>query len=114
MNKSPTGTGQAAESAVAEYLRGSGYSVLERNWRTRYCEIDIICQKDKIVYFVEVKYRAQQKQGSGFDYITASKLKQMHFAAEMWIAKNEWSGPSQLMAAEVSGPACEQIELVEI
>jgi len=95
--------GRQAEAVAADYLRRQGFRIVERNWRTRWCEIDIIAAKDKSVYFVEVKYRQSARQGSGLEYITAKKLKQMRFAAEAWVRQHEWRGEYQLAAVEVSG-----------
>ena len=47
--------GNAGEDRACEYLVENGYSVIERNWRTRTGEIDIIAQKDEFLVFVEVK-----------------------------------------------------------
>ncbi|HET9850633.1 MAG TPA: YraN family protein [Candidatus Saccharimonadales bacterium] len=99
---SPTSLGKAAEEATAEYLRKGSYEILELNWRRRTCEIDVIAKKDEIIYFVEVKYRTAASQGSGLDYITPKKLKQMRFAANFWVAENNWPGDYRLMAAEVA------------
>jgi Holliday junction resolvase-like predicted endonuclease len=96
--------GREAEAAAAEYLKKQGYAIVERNWRTKFCEIDIIAQRDKAVYFCEVKYRQSDRQGSGLDYITPKKLVQMRFAAEAWVHLTGWKGEYQLAAVEVSGP----------
>jgi Holliday junction resolvase-like predicted endonuclease len=96
--------GREAESAAAEYLKKHGYKILVQNWRTRYCEIDIVAQKANCAYFVEVKYRRTSRQGTGLDYITAKKLSQMRFAAEMWVQENRWKGQYRLAAIEVSDP----------
>jgi ribonuclease HII len=95
--------GRKAESVAAEYLKQRGLKVVERNWRTRWCEIDLVATQKKCVYFVEVKYRRNDNQGSGFEYITGKKLDQMHFAAESWIRDHDWDGESQLAAIEVGG-----------
>lgn len=100
-------TGHDAEKAAAEYLRQQGYKVLELNWKTKYCEIDIVAQKNKTIYFTEVKYRKSTAFGSGFDYITAKKLQQMTFAAEMWISNHDWPGDYQLAAIELNGSTYE-------
>lgn len=109
-----TEQGRLAETAVAEHLQGLGYKILARNWRTRRCEIDLVAQKQKVIYFVEVKYRAAFAQGEGLEYITAKKLKQMNFAAEVWTADNNWSGDYRLLAASASGPKVEHVEIIEI
>lgn len=109
-----TEQGQKAEAAVADLLAESGFEIIDRNWKTRVCEIDIIAEKDKIVYFVEVKYRSSQAQGGGFDYVASRKLRKMSFAADVWKQVYNWSGDYRLMAAAVSGSDCEEIELIEI
>jgi uncharacterized protein (TIGR00252 family) len=98
---STTSTGREAESLVASALTNEGHKIVAMNWRTRWCEIDIISTKQRIVYFTEVKYRKSATWGGGLDYISSKKLEQMQFAAEMWIAVNRWSGEVQLKAAEV-------------
>ena len=98
-----TRTGKNEESAAAEYLRQQGYIVKDQNWRTRWCEIDIVAEKAGTVFFVEVKYREFTDHGSGLDYITPKKLQQMRFAAELLIATQKWGGSSELAAIEVTG-----------
>lgn len=95
--------GREAEAAAAKYLKENGYKILAQNWRTRWCEIDIVAEKNKRVCFVEVKYRQSDKQGSGLDYITPPKIKQMKFAAELWVQDNNWTGDYTLAAIEISG-----------
>lgn len=95
--------GHDAEKVAADYLERQGYAIRALNWKTRYCEVDIIAEKNKTIYFVEVKYRKNANQGTGFDYITVKKLKQMAFAAEFWVQEHNWRGDYQLAAIEVQG-----------
>jgi uncharacterized protein (TIGR00252 family) len=104
---STTTTGRRAETAAANYLERQGYHVTARNWRTRWCEIDLVATKADTVILVEVKYRRRSLWGSGLDYITTTKYKQMSFAAEFWLATHEWTGLCHLAAIEVSGPQYE-------
>jgi len=97
-------SGHAAEDYAATYLEQQGYKIVAKNWRTRYCEIDIVASKNKTLFFVEVKYRTTTSQGSGFDYITPSKLRRMRFAAAFWVAENHWDNDYTLSAIEISGP----------
>ncbi len=109
-----TTIGRAAEAAVSAHLAGLGYSIVQQNWRTRWCEIDIIASKRKTIYFIEVKHRSSQVQGSGFEYIGPHKLRQLQFAVDFWVAQNNWNGDCRLFGADVSGLNFENIELVEI
>ncbi len=99
-----TQTGRLAEGSAAKYLIEHGYHIIDHNWKTKLCEIDIVASKDKAIIFVEVKYRANSNQGNGLDYITVKKLKQMQFAAESWVNLYNWNKDYALGAIELSGP----------
>lgn len=96
-------TGRQAEAVAATFLEAKGCEIVEQNWRTRRCEIDIVAKRGDELYFCEVKYRRTNRQGGGLDYITAKKLQQMRFAAESWVHMHAWRGGYQLCAIEVSG-----------
>ncbi len=91
--------GDRGESAVCDYLRESGHEIVARNWKNKYCEIDVISRFNGVLCFTEVKYR---RAGGGLDAIDKKKLEKMRFAAEMYLAKNG-GGAAILAAAEVSG-----------
>jgi uncharacterized protein (TIGR00252 family) len=97
--------GRQAEAIAADFLERKGCTIVARNWRTRWCEIDVIAERSGVVYFCEVKYRASARQGAGLEYITAKKVQQMQFAAELWVARYSWQGEYLLSAIEVSGPS---------
>ncbi len=101
---SSTETGRKAEKAAATYLEMRKYKIIERNWRRPRCEIDIIAEKDGVIYFVEVKYRRNDDQGGGLEAITPAKLRRMRYAATSWLVEAKWRGPSQLAAVEVADP----------
>lgn len=91
--------GRAGEDAAAQYLETHGHKLIARNWKTKWCEIDIISQLDDVLYFTEVKYRHND---SGLDAITPKKLKQMRFAADLYL-KDYPDASAQLAAIAVSG-----------
>lgn len=95
--------GHNAEKRAATYLESQGFAVKALNWKTKYCEIDIVAQKAQTIYLVEVKYRRNANQGYGLDYITPRKLKQMQFAAELWVHTHAWPGDYQLAALAIDG-----------
>lgn len=101
---STTETGRKAESAASAYLEMRGFEIMERNFRRPRCEIDIIATKAGVVHFVEVKYRRNDDQGSGFDAVTSAKLRQMARGAYIWVDETKWRGEFVLSAIEVSGP----------
>jgi ribonuclease HII len=91
--------GHKGEDAAAKYLKGLGHKILARNWKTKWCEIDIVSEKDDVLYFTEVKYR---RMGGGLDAITPKKQEQMRFAAELYLKKSQ-NKSAQLAAIAVSG-----------
>jgi Holliday junction resolvase-like predicted endonuclease len=97
-----TRVGSKAETFAAEYLKSHDYTIIERNWRTPVCEIDIIAKKDGIIYFAEVKFRSRDSQGGGLEYITPAKVKQMAFAARCWIEDAKYQGDYCLSGIEVA------------
>ncbi len=97
--------GDKGEQAAADWLTARGHEIVAQNWRTRYCEIDIVSVKGEVLYFTEVKYRKNDDFGDGLAAITAKKQRQMRFAAELFLAgRPEYSGmAAKLLAASVSG-----------
>lgn len=108
-----TETGRKAEQAARVYLEMRGFKILEQNWRLPRYEIDIISSKGGVIHFVEVKYRYKDDQGSGFDAITETKLKQMKRAAWAWVDENKWQGEYVLSAVEIAGNKFSVIGFVE-
>lgn len=108
-----TETGRKAEQAARVYLEMRGFKVLEQNWRLPKYEIDIVAIKDGVIHFVEVKYRYNDEQGSGFDAITETKLKQMKRAGWAWVDENKWVGEYTLSAVEISGKNFSVIGFIE-
>ena len=108
--------GDKGEQAAADWLTARGHEIVARNWRTRYCEIDIVSVKGEVLYFTEVKYRKNDDFGDGLAAITAKKQRQMRFAAELFLAgKPEYSGmAAKLLAASVSGDPPAVQAVVEI
>ncbi len=105
-------SGHYAEEVAAKYLVNNGYQVLSKNWRNKFCEIDIVAKKKESIYFVEVKYRVNNTHGRGLDYITPNKRKQMELAARFWVSENDWQGDYNLSALEVSGIEYEITEFI--
>ncbi len=91
--------GDMAEEETANYLVRQGHEIIERNWKTKYCEIDIVSQKDGTVYFTEVKYRRRPDQGGGLAAITPKKLNQMKFAAKVYVQARKIRDTDLLLAA---------------
>ncbi len=78
--------GKWGEQHAARFMSDLGYAILERNFRTPYGEIDLICSKDAEVVMVEVKTRSNTKMGYPEEAITRRKWSHLVQAAEEYMA----------------------------
>jgi len=84
--------GEWAEHNVAQYLESKGYSVLERNYRKKWGEIDIVAKKEGIMIFVEVK--ANKKEIAGFEpesRVSPEKLRRLNRVIQTYLASKKYS-----------------------
>jgi ribonuclease HII len=96
--------GDTAENIAARYLWQLGHNIIDRNWRTKFCEVDIVSQSGDTIYFTDVKYRKNDKAGGGLAAITSKKQQQMKFAAEYYALKNNPKNTNiRLAVIDVSG-----------
>jgi len=78
---------EGEEIAVAHLLK-RGYEILEKNWRHKHLEIDIIASINKTLVIVEVKLRANDSYGKPEEFVTKSKQKKVIKAADFYIKEN--------------------------
>lgn len=67
--------GNFGENEAVKYLEKKGYEILNRNFRCRFGEIDIICKLNEYIVFVEVKYRKTLSHGYPREAVTKYKQK---------------------------------------
>ena len=79
--------GDIGENRAAEYLKGLGYEIMERNYRTELGEIDIIAAGEGYLIFVEVKTRLNENHGYGADAVNYRKRKKINEVASQYIKK---------------------------
>ncbi|WP_428267480.1 YraN family protein [Haliangium sp.] len=78
--------GQRGEDRAVEYLRAQGYHIVERNYRCRAGEIDIVARDGDALVFVEVRTRAGGERGSALETVTAAKQRRLARVAEAYLA----------------------------
>src|SRR5438045_5240640 len=76
-------TGVSAESRAAAFLMAKGYRILEKRFRTRYGEIDIVARRRNLVAFIEVKARASLEEAAYA--VTARQQVRIVAAAQAWL-----------------------------
>ena len=78
--------GATAEALAGAFLLGQGLRILERNWRVRGGEIDLICDDRGTLVFVEVRLRRNPDFGGAGASITAAKQRRLILAARHYLA----------------------------
>jgi putative endonuclease len=79
----PIALGRAGEKLAAAWYAAEGYQVIERNWRSRSGEIDLICAQGDLMVFCEVKTRHTDRLGSPVEAVTRAKqIRLRRLAAE--------------------------------
>ena len=80
--------GHIAEQLECDYLKSQKYKIVERNYRNRYCEIDIIAARKSELVFVEVKYRRSDSHGGPLGAVGYYKAQQLEFGAQLWLSEH--------------------------
>jgi len=77
--------GKDGESYVAERLKKQGYKIVEKNYHSRYGEIDIIVRNKEYICFVEVKARNEDAIADPFYFVTKTKQRRIILTAERFL-----------------------------
>lgn len=77
--------GQKGEAIAADYLQKQGYRVLDRNYHSRFGELDLVAEKDQVIVFVEVKTRTNDRFGLPEESVTPEKLEKIYDTALLWL-----------------------------
>ena len=108
--KAATGTaGAGAEALAAEFLTRHGLRVLERNYRVRGGEIDLICADGDCLVFVEVRLRSSRGFGGAGASITPAKQRRIVLAAGHYLAGKR-ERPCRFDAVLLDGLSTDRIE----
>ena len=78
-------TGEQWETAAADYLKAQGMQIVERNFRSRQGEIDIIGYHQGYLVFVEVKYRRNADSGVPAEAVTLQKQRHIRMTAQYYL-----------------------------
>jgi len=87
-----TTTGAQGEEIAVRYLTGRRYEIVERNYRCRHGEIDIIARRRNVLVFVEVKTRRSRAFGSPLEAVSLKKQRSISAAAQTYLQHNRLAG----------------------
>ena len=79
--------GAEGEDLAARWYEDNGYEVLDRNWRRREGEIDLIVRRGKTVAFCEVKTRSSDRFGAGIESVLPAKQRRIRRLAARWLSE---------------------------
>jgi putative endonuclease len=82
---SPHLDGKAAEALAHQHLKDYGLRLLERNYRCRTGEIDLIMQDAGVIAFIEVRYRRNDRHGSALESVNTQKQRRLYSAAQHYL-----------------------------
>ncbi|MCY3910888.1 MAG: YraN family protein [bacterium] len=104
--------GRWGEDRVVRWYRRHGFEVLDRNWRCRHGELDVIVRRGSVVAVCEVKTRSSNAFGSPAEAVDWQKQRRIRRLAAQWLSEQERRGAMQLRfdVAEVVGREIRVIE----
>ena len=111
MTRERLALGASGEAAVARWYESQGWTVLDRNWKVRAGELDLVVQRGRIVAFCEVKTRSTLDFGSPAEAVDHDKRNRIRHLARLWI-DDAPRKPAEIRfdVATVVGDAVEVIE----
>jgi len=78
--------GASGEAAAAAWYEARGYEIVDRNWRVREGEIDLVVRNRHVIVFCEVKTRSSDRFGVPAESVTVSKQRRLRTLAARWLA----------------------------
>jgi len=81
--------GREGEKAAIKFLKKNGYRIIEKNFRTKAGEVDVIAEQEKVLVFVEVKTRSGNQLGHPVQALTPHKQKKISMIARGFLSKHK-------------------------
>jgi putative endonuclease len=102
--------GAAAEAIAERFLEARGLCIVERNYRCRGGEIDLVAREGSTLVFVEVRLRRGRAFGGAAESITPAKRKRLAFAARHYLGRLGREPPCRFDAILLDSLASERVE----
>ena len=94
--------GAWGEAKVGEYLLARGWRIIERGWRCRFGELDLIARSKKgVVCMIEVKLRGAGAIALPREFVDSRKQERLRMAAAAYLSQHELDAPVRIDVAEV-------------
>lgn len=105
--------GDAGEKLASEFLEARGFSIVARNFRYKRAEVDLIVSSEKLLVFVEVKYRKNHAFGEPESFVSAAQSKRIVEAAEHYVLEHDWHGDIRFDIIAITQATHEIVHLVD-
>jgi putative endonuclease len=103
--------GAAGEERAAAWYRSRGYVVLDRNWRCREGELDLVVRRRRELVFVEVKTRRTDRFGTPAEAVTRDKQRRLRVLAHRYLeSTHERAGALRFDVVSILGDRLEVIQ----
>lgn len=89
MEKTTKQKGDIGENIATDYLEKRNFKIIEKQYRKRFGEIDIIASDNNTIVFIEVKLRKSSALGHPLESITKSKIEKIYKVADSYLRENE-------------------------
>jgi putative endonuclease len=112
MTQARRALGARGEDAVAAWYEQRGYGIVDRNWRCREGELDLVARRGDVVVFCEVKTRSSSAFGAPVEAVTWRKQQRLRQLARLWLMARGGVPPAG-MRFDVASVLAGRIEIVE-
>lgn len=105
-------SGAGAEQRAAAFLKNLGFQIVQRNYRSRFGEIDLIAVRKDLMCFVEVKARSDGRFGSGAESVTPDKQRKLIRTAQVYITlerKHRFRPRFDVVEVDLSDPDADPV-----
>lgn len=103
--------GARGEALTAQWYEAQGYTVVDRNWRCREGEIDVIVARESTLVFCEVKARTSDRFGAPVEAVTRTKQLRLRRLAAAWLSARGVHGVD--LRFDVASVMGERVEVIE-
>lgn len=102
-------TGKNGEDLAAAFLQAKGLTIVERNFRAKVGEIDLVAKDGDEVVFVEVRARGSKDFGGAAASVIPAKRRKLIRAAGVWLQARGWDGACRFDVVALDGGRIEHL-----
>lgn len=106
--------GKLGEEIACRYLEKKGYQIVQKGWRYKHLEVDVIIKDGSVLVFVEVKTRTKETYGMPYEAVDWKKQRKLDRAANIYISKSKHEGDIRFDIISILATGIEEPEIIHI